>query len=480
MAHSVFISYSSQDKKVADAVCATLEHRKIRCWIAPRDALSGIPYAEALIRAINESSIMVLVFSASSNDSPQVMREVERAVDKGLPIIPFRIENVIPSKAMEYYLSAPHWLDAITPPLEKHLRKLADTVQVLLAEVEKPHTEEEGKEETTTKPDTKAVPGGKRKGIYITAGIVVAAAIIVGIILAVGGSGGDDEDVAGLISTTTPGSTSEVDPTASATPTATTSASTSPLSTTSPPTSPPTSTTAPPGTTTTPPGSTTTATGSAQVGIPLQSGTSVQGDLTFTGEVHWYSFYAEEGDAVYLVLFDSTPDGPMNPWLSLIEPTGKVVVEDDGWPNYANVQIYYRITQSGEHTVRVRDKNLGTGPYALSFSKLSETVKPVTPGSFQDELTFPGQAHWYSFNAKAGDSVYIVLVESTPDGPMNPWLSLIDPTGKVVFEDDGWPNYQSVQLDRTLTETGEYLILIRDKNLIGGMYTLSFNMLVMD
>ena len=43
---------------------------------------------------------MVLVFSASANDSPQVMREVERAVSKGIPIIPLRIEDVPPSKSM--------------------------------------------------------------------------------------------------------------------------------------------------------------------------------------------------------------------------------------------------------------------------------------------------------------------------------------------------------------------------------------------
>jgi hypothetical protein len=133
VAHDVFISYSNQDKSVADAVCATLESKKIRCWIAPRDVLPGISYAEALIDGLNQSHIMVLVFSANSNKSPQVIREVERAVNKGITIIPLRIEDVIPSKAMEYFVSSSHWLDALTPPLEKHLQKLADSVQKLLA-----------------------------------------------------------------------------------------------------------------------------------------------------------------------------------------------------------------------------------------------------------------------------------------------------------------------------------------------------------
>jgi hypothetical protein len=41
MPYDAFISYCSEDKKVADAVCGTLEANKIRCWIAPRDIGPG-------------------------------------------------------------------------------------------------------------------------------------------------------------------------------------------------------------------------------------------------------------------------------------------------------------------------------------------------------------------------------------------------------------------------------------------------------
>lgn len=134
MAHDVFISYSNKDKTIADALCANLEGSRIRCWIAPRDVLPGTPYAEALIDGLNRSRVLVLVFSESSNSSPQVLREIERAVSKGLPVIPFRIENVVPSKSMEYFVSSSHWLDAVTPPLEDHMRKLASTIQILLGD----------------------------------------------------------------------------------------------------------------------------------------------------------------------------------------------------------------------------------------------------------------------------------------------------------------------------------------------------------
>jgi len=133
VAHDVFISYSSTDRSVADAVCATLESRAIGCWIAPRDVLPGEEYAAALVRALHNSRLMILVFSARANQSPQVLREVERAVSKGLTIIPFRIEDAPPTAAMEYYISTCHWLDALTGPLDRHLESLARTVMQLLA-----------------------------------------------------------------------------------------------------------------------------------------------------------------------------------------------------------------------------------------------------------------------------------------------------------------------------------------------------------
>jgi hypothetical protein len=136
MAHDVFISYASEDKPTADATCAALEARGIRCWIAPRDVLPGVIYSAAIVEAIHASRAFVLVFSARSNDSPHVMREVERAVNRGLPIIPFRIEDVPLSPSMEYFISTPHWLDALTPPLRKHLAHLAETVGLLLARAE--------------------------------------------------------------------------------------------------------------------------------------------------------------------------------------------------------------------------------------------------------------------------------------------------------------------------------------------------------
>jgi hypothetical protein len=150
MAHDIFISYSTKDKPTADTICAALEANGIRCWIAPRDILPGSDWGEAIIDAIHACRIMVLVFSGHSNDSSQIKREIERAVNAGIPVVPFRIEDVLPSKTLEYFISTQHWLDALTPPLEQHLQYLAATMRAML--VPKVNGSEAGAREPKLKP----------------------------------------------------------------------------------------------------------------------------------------------------------------------------------------------------------------------------------------------------------------------------------------------------------------------------------------
>jgi hypothetical protein len=133
MAHDVFVSYSNKDKPVADAVVAGLEKSGIRCWVAPRDITPGRSWGDAIISAIEASRFMVIILSGNSNQSKQVIREVERAVANNVIIIPFRIENIDPTGAMAYFLSTEHWLDAITPPLERHIEKLQSTLQLFIS-----------------------------------------------------------------------------------------------------------------------------------------------------------------------------------------------------------------------------------------------------------------------------------------------------------------------------------------------------------
>jgi TIR domain-containing protein len=132
MEFDAFISHSSKDKTAAHAACAVLERKGIRCWIAPRDMRAGVEYGAGIIEAIEHCRVMVLIFSSSANASQQIHREIERAASKSVPIVPVRIEEVTPTQSMEYFLGGIHWLDALTPPIEQHLTRLADTVNAIL------------------------------------------------------------------------------------------------------------------------------------------------------------------------------------------------------------------------------------------------------------------------------------------------------------------------------------------------------------
>jgi hypothetical protein len=139
--HDVFLSHSSQDKALADELCAALESRKLRCWLAPRDIAPGAEYGAAILDAIETSAVVVLILSAHSNASPQVLREVERAVSNGITVLPLRTETVAWSKSLEYFLSATQWVDAFTAPRDAAYRRLGTAAQARVAEIRRSRQE---------------------------------------------------------------------------------------------------------------------------------------------------------------------------------------------------------------------------------------------------------------------------------------------------------------------------------------------------
>ena len=102
--------------------------------MAPRDVRPGRSFPGEITRAIQQSKVMLLVFSGHSNNSEQVLREVQLATDSRLPIIRFRIEDVALTDDLRYFLSTPHWLDALTPPLSTHIARLELAIKELLGQ----------------------------------------------------------------------------------------------------------------------------------------------------------------------------------------------------------------------------------------------------------------------------------------------------------------------------------------------------------
>lgn len=122
--HDVFISYSTQNTVIADAICHRLEAGGVRCWYAPRDVEPGKSWAGELMRAIRKAKVFLLIYSKDYNQSRQVISELTEAVDAGCTIVPFRVDQSDMNDDLAFYLKRIHWLDAINPPTQKQIETL--------------------------------------------------------------------------------------------------------------------------------------------------------------------------------------------------------------------------------------------------------------------------------------------------------------------------------------------------------------------
>jgi TolB-like protein/Flp pilus assembly protein TadD len=107
----VFISYATHDAAVAQKVCSALETAGFLCWIAPRNVVPGTLYADGIVHAIDDSSILVLILSEQAVASAHVGREIERAVSKRHPVVVLRIDTAPLTPAFEYFLNQSQWIE---------------------------------------------------------------------------------------------------------------------------------------------------------------------------------------------------------------------------------------------------------------------------------------------------------------------------------------------------------------------------------
>jgi hypothetical protein len=108
---SIFISHSSQDRKVATTLCAALESRGFSCWISSRDINTGENFQIAIVRAIRNAKMMLLVFTANSNTSEEMSKELALASQQKLIVVPLRVEDVAPNEAFAYEFATRQWID---------------------------------------------------------------------------------------------------------------------------------------------------------------------------------------------------------------------------------------------------------------------------------------------------------------------------------------------------------------------------------
>lgn len=138
----IFISHSTKDIEISNAICKAIEDYGYTCWISDRDILGGMDFAETIAIAIERCKIMVLVFSQNSNTSPEVKNEIVLAGQSMKVVIPLLTENIKVSPAFRYHLASRQWIDC-TKGWEDSLIPLFTQLKQLIGDPPNPQKKSE-------------------------------------------------------------------------------------------------------------------------------------------------------------------------------------------------------------------------------------------------------------------------------------------------------------------------------------------------
>lgn len=165
MPSPIFISHSSRDRDWAYRLINDLEKRGVPCWISSRDIEPGADYQKSIVDALEAAPAMVLLFSDHANNSKEIPREMAIASGKSKPVIPVRIEDVVPRNALEYSLTNSQFLDlfanyegTMTRLTEVLLRQIAASKLHVSGAKPSIVVDNPASTKTTTPPQTKKNP----------------------------------------------------------------------------------------------------------------------------------------------------------------------------------------------------------------------------------------------------------------------------------------------------------------------------------
>jgi hypothetical protein len=122
--HYIFISHSSINRDVAADLKVGFAAEDVKCWMAPDDIVGGQPWEDSIADGISNSAIFLLLWSAPSQESVQVKRELSLAASKKKLILPLKLDYVTPKGAFAYYLTNTHWQDL-------DLNNVKNTIQLI-------------------------------------------------------------------------------------------------------------------------------------------------------------------------------------------------------------------------------------------------------------------------------------------------------------------------------------------------------------
>jgi len=130
MAHDVYLCYDENDQKIANEICTLLESNRMKCWIKSRDA--GVKHmVDEIMESINESKLMVLIFSESSKNSNFVNTEVDFAFSGRIPILIYKIDDSAIEGGLELFLKNRPVIDSHEDPKGKFDKLVEDASKIV-------------------------------------------------------------------------------------------------------------------------------------------------------------------------------------------------------------------------------------------------------------------------------------------------------------------------------------------------------------
>ncbi len=178
-----FISYSSRNQAVADAVRNLLNRHGVETWMAPGDIPVGSEYAGVINRAVRESDCFILLLSNDSQNSKWVAKEVERAIHFNRPILPLQLEDLTLNDEFELYIGNNHII-AIRKVDESlpEIRQFLTVVQTYTGSGEKPNPPQPEPTQNEA-PQPSAGQAAKKRRAIIAVTAVAAVCVVFLVVL---------------------------------------------------------------------------------------------------------------------------------------------------------------------------------------------------------------------------------------------------------------------------------------------------------
>jgi IPT/TIG domain len=194
--------------------------------------------------------------------------------------------------------------------------------------------------------------------------------------------------------------------------------------------------------------------------IPLTFGQTPQtGDITYAGDVDFYTFAGEAGQTVRLQV--TRQGGLGSPYFEVYDPNNLQVTNVPVFAAIAFKEI--TLTVTGTHTIRVYDFQFNeTFAYQIVLQRLAPPLSetPLTFGQTPQtgDISYAGDVDFYTFAGEAGQTVRLQVTRQTGSG--SPYFEVYDPNNVQVTN---VPTFAAIAFKEiTLTATGTHTIRVYD------------------